>query len=100
MLPDPTVPASPLAVLELVRGTFTAPIFRTFAALATGLIAQTGRCTVTGVLTGAGSTRAWSHDRAHAFFSRARWNPGIPGISLSHPIVRRLLPEGAVLTVR
>ncbi|MFC5957128.1 transposase [Streptomyces pratens] len=72
---------------------------RTFAALVTGLIAQTGRCTVTGVLTGAGLPRAWSHDRAHAFFSRARWNPDILGISLSHLIVRRLLPEGAVLTV-
>ncbi|MEU1631210.1 hypothetical protein ABZ746_39455 [Streptomyces sp. NPDC020096] len=63
MLPDPTGPASLLAVLELVRGNFTTPTFRTFAALVTGLIAQTGRCTVTGMLTGAGLTRAWSHDR-------------------------------------
>ncbi|MGW7003409.1 IS701 family transposase [Streptomyces sp. NPDC054933] len=99
MLPDPTVPASLLAVLELVRGNFTTPTFRMFAALVTGLIAQTGRCTVTGMLTGAGSTRAWSHDRTHAFFSRAAWNPDILGISLSHLIVRRLLPEDAVLTV-
>ncbi|MEU1569520.1 transposase [Streptomyces mirabilis] len=99
MLPDPTVPASLLAVLELVRGNFTTPTFRTFAALVMGLIAQTGRCTVTGMLTGAGLTRLWSHDRAHAFFSRARWNPDILGISLSHLVVRRLLPEGAVLTV-
>ncbi|MGP4052849.1 transposase [Streptomyces sp. 2A115] len=44
-------------------------------------------------------TRLWSHDRAHAFFSRARWNAGILGISLSHLIVRQLLAEGAVLTV-
>ncbi|MEF9907138.1 IS701 family transposase [Streptomyces sp. P9-A2] len=99
MLPDPTVPASPLAVLELVRGCFTAPTFRTFAALVTGLIAQTGRCTVTGMLLGAGLTRTWSHDRAHAFFSRAAWSPDTLGVSLSHLIVRRLLPEGAVLTM-
>ena len=99
MLPDPAVPASLLAVLELVRGSFTTPTFRTFAALVTGLIAQTGRSTVTGMLGGAGLTRLWSHDRAHAFFSRARWNPGLLGISLSHLIVRRPLAEDAVLTV-
>ncbi|MEV7233946.1 transposase [Streptomyces sp. NPDC051020] len=99
MLPDPTVPTSLLAVLELVGGSFTTPTFRTFVALVTGLTAQTGRGTVTGMLSGAGLTRLWSHDRAHAFFSRARWNPDILGISLSHLIVRRLLPEGAVLTV-
>jgi hypothetical protein len=95
----PTVPASLFAVLELVRGNFTAPTFRTFTALVTGLIAQTGRCTVTGMLTGVGLTRTWSHDRAHAFFSRAPWSPDILGISLSHLIVRHLLPAGAVLTV-
>ncbi|MFE2964362.1 transposase [Streptomyces sp. NPDC059340] len=51
------------------------------------------------MLTGAGLTRAWSHDRAHAFFSRAVWNPETLGISLSHLVVRALLPETAVLTV-
>ncbi|MEV6956654.1 hypothetical protein [Streptomyces sp. NPDC051183] len=54
MLPDPTVPTSLLAVLELVRGNFTTPTFHTFVALVTGLIAQTGRCTVTGMLTARG----------------------------------------------
>ncbi|MDH6127398.1 transposase [Kitasatospora sp. GP82] len=97
MLPDPTGPASLLAVLELVRGSSTAPTFRTFAALVTGLIAQTGRCTVTGMLSGVGLTRTWSHDRAHAFFFRAAWNPDVLGVCLSHLIVRRLLPAGAVL---
>jgi hypothetical protein len=43
-------------------------------------------------------TRTWSHDRAHAFFSRASWNPDLLGISLSHLIVRQLRPESAVLT--
>jgi hypothetical protein len=36
---DPTVPAALLAVLELVRGSFTTPTFHTFAALVMGLIA-------------------------------------------------------------
>jgi hypothetical protein len=71
MLPDPTVPASLLAVLELLRGCFTGPTFRTFAALVTGLITQTGRCTVTGMLTGAGLTRVWSHDRAASKLTRS-----------------------------
>ncbi|MFE2970751.1 transposase [Streptomyces sp. NPDC059340] len=99
MLPDPTAPASLLAVLEFVRGCFTTPTFRTFAAPVTGLITQTGRCTVTGILAGAGLTRTWSHDRAHAFFARAPWKPDLLGIALSHLIVRRLLPEDGVLTV-
>lgn len=51
------------------------------------------------MLAGARLTGAWSHDRAHAFFSRARWSPDILGVSLSHLIVRRLLPEGAALSV-
>ena len=42
MLPDPTVPASLLAVLELVRGSFTTPTFRTFTALVTGLMGRPG----------------------------------------------------------
>lgn len=99
MLPDPTVPASLLAVLELLRGCFTGPAIRTFASLVTGLIAQTGRSTVTGMLTGAGLTRVWSHDRAHTFFARARWSADILGICVSHLIVRRLPPDGVVLTV-
>ena len=86
-------------MLELLRGCFTAPTFTTFSSLVTGLITQTGRCTVTGMLSGAELTRVWSHDRAHVFFSRARWSPDLLGVSLSHLIVRRLLPESAVLTV-
>jgi SRSO17 transposase len=93
MLPDPTVPASLLAVLEFMRGCFTAPSFRTFAALVTGLIAQTGRCTVTGMLSDTGLTRAWSHDRAHAFFSRAPWKPDLLGVCLSHLVVRLCCPR-------
>ncbi|MEZ0091849.1 hypothetical protein [Streptacidiphilus sp. EB129] len=89
MLPDLTVPSSLFAALKLVGGSFTTPTFATFSALVTGSIAQTGQSTVTGMLSGAGLTRVWSHDRAHAFFSQARWNPDILGISLSHRIVRR-----------
>ncbi|TJZ95204.1 IS701 family transposase [Actinacidiphila oryziradicis] len=98
MLPDPTVPPSLMALLERL-GTFTAPSLRTFAALVTGLVAATGKRTVTGMLTAAGLSRAWSHDRAHAFFSRASWNVEVLGLALSHLLVRSLLPDGLALTV-
>ena len=99
MLPDPTIPASLAAVLESLRWVFTAPSFATFAALVTGLIANTGKGTVTGMLTGAGLARTWSHDRAHAFFSRAAWSSEMLGMYLSSLIVRTLLAHGAALTV-
>ena len=98
MLPEPTVPPSLMSLLEKV-GTFTAPSLRTFAALVTGLVATTGNRTVTGMLTAAGLSRIWSHDRAHAFFSRASWNAEVLGLSLTHLLVRALLPDGAALTV-
>lgn len=99
MLPDLTLPASLLAVLENLRGSFTAPSFATFVAMVTGLIAKSGKGTVTGMLTGAGLARCWSHDRAHAFFSRASWNSETLGISLAHLIVRTLLPAGEAVTL-
>ena len=80
-------------------GTFTSPSRRTFAALVTGLVAATGKRTVTGMLGAAGLSRAWSHDRVHAFFSRAAWNPETLGLAVSHLIVRALLPDGAALSV-
>ena len=82
MLPDPTAQPSLMTLLEKV-GTFTSPSLQTFAALLTGLVAATGKRTVTGMLTAAGLSRTWSHDRAHAFFSRAAWNPEILGWSVT-----------------
>jgi hypothetical protein len=70
MLPDSTVPASLLAVLTFLRGCFTTPTFTTFAALVTGLIAQTGRCTVTGMLTGAGLTHLVPRPRPRLLLPR------------------------------
>lgn len=92
------VPASLLAVLGKLR-VFTAPGFTTFTAMVTGLVTQTGAGTVTGMLTGAVLAQAWPHGRAHAFFSRARWNVDILGIVLAHLIVRTLLPQGAAIMV-
>jgi hypothetical protein len=99
MLPGPTLPTSLLTVLENLRWVFTAPSFATFTALATGLIVNAGKGTVTGMLTGAGLARDWSHDRAHVFFSRGAWGSDTLGMYLSRLIVRTLLDDGAALTV-
>ena len=79
---------SPCWVVSLMAllkklGTFTSPSLRTFAAL------------VTGMLTAAGLSRAWSHDQAHAFFSRESWNVEVLGLALSHLVVRSMLPTPA-----
>ncbi|MER5549588.1 transposase [Streptomyces sp. NPDC002589] len=99
MLPSPTLPASWAAVLQNLRWVSTAPSFATFTALVTGLVANTGTGTVTGMLTSAGLAQSWSHDRAHAFFSRAAWSGDTLGMYLSRLIVRTLLPDEAALTV-
>jgi hypothetical protein len=56
MLPDTTlpVPASLARLLAAFAPVFTAPSFRTFCGLACGFLAQTGKRTVCGMLTGAG----------------------------------------------
>ncbi|OAR21850.1 hypothetical protein A8W25_30940 [Streptomyces sp. ERV7] len=97
MLPAPTVPPSLLAVLAKLKGCFTTPTFQTFAVLVVGAIAQTGRRTVTGMLTAAGLQQCWPHDRAHSFFSRAAWDADLLGIVCSHVIACLLVPEGQPL---
>ncbi len=94
MLPGPTVPACLLALLGVFRGCFTAPTFETFTALVIGLVAQTGRRTVCGMLAGAGLQLSWAHHRAHRFFSHATWSPDELGVRLAQLIAARLVGEG------
>ncbi|MBF8194175.1 transposase, partial [Nonomuraea sp. K274] len=98
MLPDGTLP-SLAALLAVFRSCFTAPGHRSFAALAVGLIAQTRRRTVCGMLLGAGLERVWHHCRAHRFFSASRWRTDALGLALCDLIVARLLPPGSAITV-
>src|SRR5918992_4892847 len=93
MLPLSTVPPSLAAVVEMMRSCFTAPSFATFAALVAGLVSQVGPSTVTGMLAGAGLSGCWPHDRAHSFFSRARWCPDQLGLLLARVVVRYLVPR-------
>jgi DDE superfamily endonuclease len=96
MLPDVTLPVPPslMALFTAFGPLFTAPSFRTFTMLACGFLAQPGRRTVCGMLSGAGLARIWPHDRAHWFFSRARWNPDELGLAVAKLAVGLLVPAG------
>src|SRR5713226_8903620 len=101
MLPDATlpVPASLMTLLASFAPLFTAPSFRTFRGLACGFLAQAGRRTVCGMLAGAGLSRIWPHDRAHWFFSGARWDPDDLGLAVARLVVSLLVPAGQPVTV-
>jgi hypothetical protein len=99
MLPVLTLPPEMRALLRGFRPCFTKPSWRTFCALATGLVVQGGRRTVCGLLVAAGLSQQWSHDRVHAFFSRARWSAVEVGLVLARLIVVVLLAPGADLVV-
>jgi hypothetical protein len=101
MLPDAAVPvpASLMTLLAAFSPLFTAPSFRTFSMLACGFLAQSGKRTVCGMLTGAGLSRLWPHDRAHSFFSRARWNPDDLGIAAAKLVISLLVPDGEPVEV-
>jgi hypothetical protein len=101
MPPDATlqVPASLMTLLSSFAPLFTGPSFRTFTMLACGFLAQPGRRTVCGMLSGAGLSRLWPHDRAHWFFSRARWDAGELGLAAAKLVVALLVPAGEPVLV-
>ena len=99
MLRYETLPPSLAGLLSSFRSCFTAPTFRTFTVLLAGMIAQPGRHTVCGMLTGAGLAGVWHHAKAHWFFSRARWDPDDVAVVLTRLVVGLLLPADAPITV-
>jgi DDE superfamily endonuclease len=101
MLPDVSepVPASLLSLLAGLAPLFTAPSFRTFCGLACGFLARPGKPTVCGMLEGAALSRLWPHDRAHSFFSRARWKPDGLGLAVARLVVSLLVPDGEPVAV-
>ena len=52
-----------------------------------------------GMLSGAGLSRLWPHDRAHWFFSRARWSPDDLGLAAAKLVVSLLVPAGEPVLV-
>jgi SRSO17 transposase len=99
MPPALNLPGSLLGILSALRPCFTAPSFVTFCGLVAGLAGQTRRRTVTGMLLGACLHRAWPHDRAHYFFTRARWEIDQLGLGIAQVAVLALVPPGADLRV-
>ena len=101
MIPDVTLPlpVSLASLLAVFGPLFTAPSFCTFGGLACGFLAQTGRRTVCGMLAGAGLSRLWPHDRAHWFFSRARWSADDLGLAVARLVAGLLVPAGEPVTV-
>jgi len=91
MLPRTTVPRSLSDRLAAFRPCLIAPTFPTFAGLLVGLIAQTRRRTVCGMLTGAGLDQVWHHSRAHRLFTTVRWSVDALGLAMADLIVARLL---------
>jgi len=87
MPPGPTAPRSLAGLLDVFRPCFTAPTFQTFLGLVVGLIGQTRRRTVCGMLTGAGLGQVWHHSRAHRLFAVARWSSDALGLALADMIV-------------
>ncbi|MGH8939712.1 MAG: transposase, partial [Actinomycetes bacterium] len=98
-MPMWTLPPSVAGLLAWFAPCFTAPTFQTFTALACGFLAQTGPRTVTGMLLGGRLSRVWSHDRAHAFFARARWSADQLGLGLVDLLATVLLDPDAPLRV-
>jgi DDE superfamily endonuclease len=99
MLPFTTIPPSLSGLLDIFGACFTKPTFHTFTGLVTGLIAQTRRRTVCGMLLGAGLEHSWHHARAHRFFATARWSTDALGLTLAALIAGLLVPPGTAITV-
>lgn len=99
MLPGFTVPASLTVLLQACRSCFSVRSYPLFTLLTVGMIAQTGPCTVTGILLGSGLSTVVSHDRVHRFFNTSRWSSDRLGLAIARLIADRLLEPGAALTV-
>jgi hypothetical protein len=83
--------------LDAFTGCFTTPTLPVFQAMVLGLVAQTGQRTVCGMLTGAGLATSWTHDRAHRFFSTARWSIDQIGLIVFDLVLTHLVADGADL---
>jgi hypothetical protein len=100
MLPGLTLPASWQGLLETFRPAFRRrSTFALFVLLASGLVAQTGRRSVVGMLAGARMQAVVSFHRVCRFFSAASWDPDRLGLLCARLITERLLPPGAPVLV-
>ena len=96
---QPAVPGSLQALLSAFRPCFSAWTSPVLCALACGLVTQTARRTVWGMLGVAGLSQSWSHHRAHRFFSHARWSIEQVSAVLARLVVRLLVATDAAVSV-
>jgi hypothetical protein len=99
MLQLETLPATWAVLLVAFRPCFTKPGFRTFVVLMSGLVAQAGQGTVTGMLLGAGVSQVWHHSRAYRFLDQGRWCVDQVGLVVLRLIVDRLLSPDAPVVI-
>ncbi|MGI8312372.1 transposase [Saccharopolyspora hattusasensis] len=94
------LPESWAALLEMFRPVFRRRgTFTVFTVLATGMVAQTGRRTVVGMLSGARMAGTISFHAACRFFSHAVWDVDRLGLIAARLIVERLVAEDEPITV-
>ncbi|MPY81327.1 MAG: transposase [Actinophytocola sp.] len=100
MLRGLTLPDSWRSLLEAFRPVFhRSSTFTLFLLLATGLVAQTTRRTVVGMLAGAGMATVVSFHSVCRFFSQHAWSVDRLGLLLARLIVTRLLEADAPILV-
>jgi len=100
MLRGLTLPDSWRALLETFRPVFRrSSTFALFGLLATGLVAQTARRTVVGMLAGTGMATVVSFHAVCRFFSQHVWAVDRLGLLLARLIVTRLLDADAPILV-
>jgi hypothetical protein len=96
----PTVAASWRTVLQVCRPAFRrSSTFGVFVLLATGLVTQTMRRTVVGMLAATGMAAAVSFHTCCRFFSHHIWDADALGLALARLIADRLLPDAAAIEV-
>jgi hypothetical protein len=94
------LPQSWAVVLQVFAPVFARRgTFRLFTVLATGMVAQTGRRTVVGMLAGAGMAQRVSFHAACRFFSHAVWDVDRLGLAAAGLIVRCLLDASEPIVV-
>ncbi len=94
------LPVSWAVLLEMFRPAFRRrSTFAVFTVLATGMVAQTGRRSVVGMLSGARMAGVLSFHAACRFFSQAVWDVDRLGLIAARLIVERLLDADAPVTV-
>ena len=96
---QPAVPSSLQELLGVFRGCFSAWTLPVFCALARGLVSETARRAVCGMLVGDRLSQTWSHHRAHRFFSCARWPIEQVSAVLAGLVVRLLVAADEAVSV-